>query len=282
MLASIPSPSFNQFDLGPLSVSLYGLMIALGVIAAARLAERRWAARGGDPDDMGSIAIWAVAAGVVGARLYHVITDWRRFEGRWLEIFAIWEGGLGIPGGLVAGTAVGAWIAHRRNIPVLRLLDAAAPAIPIAQAIGRLGNWFNQELFGEPTDLPWALRIDPMHRPAGLAAVETYHPTFLYEALGNLILAMLLVFAVERRFRLRPGQLFTIYVGGYALLRFGVESIRIDTASEILGWRVNLWTSAITIAVAAAIVVARRRPAEREPSPGRVDDLDESEPAPRT
>ncbi len=282
MLASIPSPSFNQFDLGPLSVSLYGLMIALGVIAAARLAERRWAARGGDPDDMGSIAIWAVAAGVVGARLYHVITDWRRFEGRWLEVFAIWEGGLGIPGGLVAGTAVGAWIAHRRDIPVPRLLDAAAPAIPIAQAIGRLGNWFNQELFGGPTDLPWALRIDPMHRPAGLESVETYHPTFLYEALGNAILAMVLVFAVERRFRLRPGQLFTIYVGGYAFLRFGVESIRIDPASEILGWRINLWTSAITIAVATVIVVARRRAADREPSPDRVDDLDEHEPAPRT
>ena len=279
MLASIPSPSFNQLDLGPLSVNLYGLMIALGALAGIGIAERRWAARGGDPEDIGSIAVWAVAAGLVGARLYHVITDWRRFEGRWLDVFAVWEGGLGIPGGLIAGTAVGAWIAHRRDIPVLWLLDVAAPAIPIAQAIGRFGNWFNQELFGGPTDLPWALRIDPMHRPAGLESVETYHPTFLYEALGNVILAALLVFAVERRFRLRPGQLFTAYVGGYAVLRLFVESIRIDPASEILGWRVNLWVSAITIIAAAAIIVIRHRAGEREHGPVPADELDESEPA---
>jgi prolipoprotein diacylglyceryl transferase len=142
---------------------------------------------------------------------------------------------------------------------VLGLLDVAAPAIPVAQAIGRLGNWFNQELFGRPTDLPWALRIDPMHRPRGLADQATYHPTFLYEALGNLTLAALLAYVVERRLRLRPGQLFAAYVAGYAAVRFVVESVRIDSATEILGWRVNLWVSAITFVVAVSVIVIRRR-----------------------
>ena len=279
MLASIPSPSFNQLELGPLAVNLYGLMIALGAIAGIGIAQRRWAARGGDPEDIGTIATWAVAAGLVGARLYHVITDWYRFEGRWLDVFAVWEGGLGIPGGLIAGSAVGAWVAHRRGLPVLRLLDIAAPAIPIAQAIGRFGNWFNQELFGGPTDLPWALRIDPMHRPAGLESVSTYHPTFLYEALGNVALAALLVFVVERRLRPRPGQLFTAYVGGYAALRFFVESVRIDPASEILGWRVNLWVSAITFVIAAVIIVFRHRAGEREQGAALADEADASQPA---
>ena len=265
MIASIPSPSFNQLDLGPLNVNLYGLMIALGAVAAVWIAQRRWQTWGGDPEDISAIAMWAIPAGLVGARLYHVITDWYRFEGRWLEVFAVWEGGLGIPGGLVAGAAAGVWVAHRRDLPALRLLDIAAPAIPVAQAIGRLGNWFNQELFGGPTDLPWALRIDPMHRPAGLEAVSTFHPTFLYEALGNLTLAAVLAFVVERRLRLRPGQLFTAYVAGYAAIRFFVESVRIDPASQILGWRVNLWVSAVTFVVAVVIIVVRRRSPEDVP-----------------
>lgn len=186
------------------------------------------------------------------------MTDWRRFEGRWLDVVAIWEGGLGIPGGLVAGAGMGAWMAHRRGLSTLGVLDVAAPAIPVAQAIGRLGNWFNQELFGGPSDLPWALRIDPMHRPPGLSAEPTYHPTFLYEALGNLALAALLVFVLERRFRMRPGQLFICYVTGYAALRFGVELVRIDPATQIFGVRVNLWVSAIAFACAVVIFVIRR------------------------
>ncbi len=258
MLAAIPSPPFNDLQIGPLTLTLYGLMIALGVIAAVWIAERRWQSRGGNPEDIAAIATWAVVAGLVGARLYHVATDWRRFEGRWLDVVAIWEGGLGIPGGLVAGVAIGAWLARRRGLSVLHVLDAAAPAIPVAQAIGRLGNWFNQELFGGPSDLPWAVRIDPMHRPRDLANESTYHPTFLYEALGNLALAALLVFVLERRFRLRPGQLFLCYVAGYAALRFAVESVRIDPATEIFGLRVNLWVSAITFVGAIVMIVIRR------------------------
>lgn len=258
MFASIPSPPFNDLQIGPLTLTLYGLMIGIGAIAAVRIAERRWQSRGGNPEDIAAIAMWAVVAGLAGARLYHVATDWRRFEGRWFDVVAIWEGGLGIPGGLAAGVATGAWLAHRRGLSVLHVLDAAAPAIPVAQAIGRLGNWFNQELFGGPSDLPWALRIDPMHRPRDLVAESTYHPTFLYEALGNLALAALLVFVLERRFRLRPGQLFLCYVAGYAALRFVVESVRIDPATEIFGIRVNLWVSAITFACAIMLIVVRR------------------------
>lgn len=257
--AAIPSPPWNQLDVGPLSLNFYGLMIATGAMVGVWIAQRRWAQRGGDPEDISAIAVWAIPAGLVGARLYHVATDWYRFEGRWLDVFAVWEGGLGIPGGLVAGAAAGAWAARKRHLPVRELLDVVAPAIPVAQAIGRLGNWFNQELFGRPTDLPWALQIDSRHRPAGLESVATYHPTFLYEALANLALAALLAWIIEQRVRRTPGQLFLGYVAGYAAIRFGVESLRIDPATEIMGWRVNLWVSAITFAVAALLIGFRRR-----------------------
>lgn len=273
MLASIPSPPFNQLELGPLALNAYGLMIALGAVAGVGIAQRRWEARGGDPEDIGAIGIWAIPAGLVGARLYHVITDWYRFEGRWLDVFAVWEGGLGIPGGLVAGAAAGSWVAHRRGLPVLRLLDVVAPAVPVAQAIGRLGNWFNQELFGRPTDLPWGLRIDPMHRPDGFESVSTYHPTFLYEALGNLALAAALVFLVERRLRVGAGQLFTAYVAGYAAIRFFVEALRIDPATRVLGLRVNLWVSAVTFLIAVAVIALRSRTA-KEAADEPADELD--------
>jgi len=257
MIASIPSPPDNALDLGPLELRAYGLMIALGVLAALWIARRRWAAAGHAPDDVSTIAVWAVPAGLVGARLYHVVTDFSRFRGRWSHIPAIWEGGLGIPGGILAGVLCGVVIARRRGLDVPALLDAVAPALPVAQAIGRLGNWFNQELYGRPTDLPWALRIDPDHRPDGMAGVATYHPTFLYEALWNLALAALLVWA-GRRWRLRPGQLFAGYVAGYAAGRLWVEALRIDPATEVLGLRVNIVVSAVVLAGAVAVLIARR------------------------
>ncbi len=258
VLALIPSPGGNTIDLGPLQVRAYGLMIALGVLAAVVIARRRWEARGGAAEDVGAIATWAVPAGLVGARLYHVATDWHRFEGRWLHAFAVWEGGLGIPGGLAAGVVVGVWAARRRGLAVAPMLDAVAPAIPVAQAIGRLGNWFNQELFGRPTRLPWGLRIDPQHRPARFADVATFHPTFLYEALWNLALAGLLVL-IERRWRLRPGQLFGGYVAGYAAGRLWVEALRIDTATRVLGVRINIVVSAAVLVAAVAVLVVRAR-----------------------
>ena len=270
ILASIPSPSDNAIKIGGLELRAYGLAIALGVIAAVWIARRRWAARGGDPDDISRIALWAVLAGLIGARLYHVLTDLDRFEGRWLHVFAVWEGGLGIPGGLIAGVGTGAYIAHRRGLPVAQLLDVVAPALPVAQAIGRLGNWFNQELFGRPTDLPWGLEIDPAHRPAGYLGVATFHPTFLYEALWNLALAGGLVLWERHHPDSRPGRLFALYVAGYAVGRAWVEALRIDPAAQLFGVRWNIWMSAIAFVAAVGWLVfdswRGRREAGREPS----------------
>lgn len=259
VVASLPSPPSNAIHIGPVQLRAYGIAIAVGVVVAVRLAQRRWTARGGNAEDVSGLAVWSVIAGLVGARLYHVLTDYHRFQGRWLHVFALWEGGLGIPGGLLAGVIGGVVLARRRGLPAGRLLDVVAPAIPVAQAIGRLGNWFNQELFGRPTNLPWGVRIDLAHRPTGYAYIATYHPTFLYEALWNLALAALLVLYERRRPGGRPGSLFALYVGGYGLGRLWVEALRIDPASRIAGLRVNIWVSIAAIA-GAAIWLATTRP----------------------
>ncbi len=258
--ASIPSPSVNVWEIGPLSLHIYGLCIALGVVAAVTISSRRWQARGGDPDDISTIAIWAVPAGVIGARLYHVATDWKMYRDDWVDALKITQGGLGIPGGIAAGVLVGWWVVRRHGWPIRDLLDVVAPAIPVAQAIGRVGNWFNQEVFGGPTDLPWGLEIDPEHRPAGLESYETFHPTFLYEALWNLSLAGFIIW-LDRRKVLRRGELFLVYVFGYAVGRLWVESLRSDPASLILGMRVNTWMS-IVVALGAAFAFwwGRRKP----------------------
>ena len=258
LLASIPSPPDNGFSLGPLELRAYGLAIAVGVLVAVEIARRRWVAQGGHPDAIGEIAVWAVPAGFVGARLYHVITDWHRFDDAPLDVFEVWEGGLGIPGGILGGALVGVAVARRKGYDVARMMDAVAPALPVAQAIGRLGNWFNQELFGRPTDLPWGLEIDPEHRPDGYESIETFHPTFLYEALWNLALAALLVW-IGRRRALRAGQLFWLYVAGYGLGRLWVESLRIDEATRIAGVRVNIWVSGLTVLAALGVFLWRRR-----------------------
>jgi prolipoprotein diacylglyceryl transferase len=261
LLASIPSPPSNGISIGPLELRAYGLAIAIGVLAAVGIARRRWAAQGGDPDVIGEIAVWAVPAGFVGARLYHVVTDWHRFQDAPLDALKVWEGGLGIPGGILGGVLVGVLVARAKGYSVPGLMDAVAPALPVAQAIGRLGNWFNQELFGRPTDLPWGLEIDPERRPRGYEAVETFHPTFLYEALWNLALAALLVW-LGRRARMRAGQLFVLYVAGYALGRLWVEALRIDEATRLAGVRVNIWVSGLTLLAALAVFVWRQRRAD--------------------
>ena len=264
LLASIPSPTDGVFNIGPLAIHAYGMMIALGVVAAVWLAGRRMEKAGvGTRDDMSSIAMWAVGAGVIGARLYYIVTDksqpWKE-PGRWLKI---WEGGLGIPGGLLAGVLVGAWAIKRRGLSVPGVLTAAAPAIPLAQAIGRLGNWWNQELFGRPSDLLWAVQISPTKAAAaGYPGVATFHPTFLYEMLWNLGLFAVLVL-VDRRRNLRPGTLLPIYIGGYFLGRLWIEALRVDTASIIFGLRVNIWLSILGIVgaiVAVAVRGLRHRP----------------------
>lgn len=253
-LAGIPSPESNA--IGPFR--MYGLMIALGVIAAVWLARRRWAERGGDPEDMTTIALWAVPAGLIGARLYHVITDWKKyFPDRPLEALYVWQGGLGIPGGIALGVAVGLLVARKMQIRLPVGLDVVAPAIPLAQAIGRWGNWWNQELFGRPTDVPWALEVsDATAIEAGQAPGTTFHPTFLYESLWNLALVGVLLW-LDRKRALRPGNLFALYIGGYFLGRLWVEAMRSDPASLLLGLRVNIWTSLVGITGAAIVLLAR-------------------------
>lgn len=266
MLNAIPSPSSEALEVGPLSFRFYGLAIALGVLAAVWLARRRWAAMGGDPEDITSVALVAVPAGLIGARLYHVVTDWgSRYSGSrwWPDAFEIWSGGLGIPGGIVGGALAAVWMAHRLGVPWRQMADAAAPALPLAQAIGRLGNWFNQELFGRPTQLPWGLRIDGDHRPRQFPDVELFHPTFAYEALWNLLLASLII-VVSRRVVLRPGRWFAVYVTGYGLGRLWVEALRIDDATQLLGLRVNIWTSLIAIAGGLLWLFWRGVPFDRE------------------
>ena len=224
----------------------YGLLIALGALVAVEIGRRRWRARGGDPGDISDIALWAVPAGFLGARAYHVLTDWPSYQGRWSAVFDIWHGGLGVPGGLIAGTVVGLWAARRRGLDLRAVADAVVPGIPVAQAIGRFGCWFNQELFGSPTDLPWGLEIDPERRPAEFANEDIFHPAFLYEATWNLALAAFLIW-LDRRRVLKPGQILPLWIMGYGLGRFWVESVRIDPASLIWGIRVNHWTSGAAI-----------------------------------
>ncbi len=263
MLAFLPSPSSNHW--GPFH--FYGLCIALGVFAAVEIATRRWRARGGDPDDIWAIAIWAVPAGLIGARIYHLITDWKTYIPNNVSgMVKIWDGGLGIPGGIIAGVGVGVWVAHRRGMRLPPALDVVAPAMLVAQAIGRWGNWFNQELFGRPTSLPWGLQIDLAHRPAGYLQYATFHPTFLYESLWNLALAGALVL-LDRRRVVRPGRIFALYIGGYAFGRFFVEALRVDHASLILGIRVNIWVAGLTMIGVVIFLLLRglrRRPGDSD------------------
>ena len=258
ILSTIPSPG----DWGR-QFRLYGIMIAIGVIAGLELARKRWADRGGNPEDMSSIALWAVPAGLIGARLYHVITDNELYRDDWLGAFKIWQGGLGIPGGILAGVGVGVYVARRKGIRVGPGLDAIAPALPLAQAIGRWGNYFNVELFGRPTTLPWGLTVpDEIAYRAGFGPGLAYHPTFLYEMLWNLGLVVLLIW-IDRMRVLRPGRIFALYVGGYFLGRLWVEALRSDEANKILGLRVNIWISLLAIgAVVAFFLIGgiRRRP----------------------
>ncbi len=272
LVGAMPSPPEDAIGIGPLQLRAYGLAIAVGVLVGVWVAQRRWAARGGNPADISYLATWSVIAGLIGARAYHVLTDYHRFQGRWLHAFAVWEGGLGIPGGLLAGVVTGVVLARRRGLPAAQLLDVVAPAIPLAQAIGRLGNWFNQELFGRPTDLPWGLRIDAAHRPDGYEQYATFHPTFLYEALWNLALAGILVLYERRRPGAPPGTLFALYVGGYGLGRLWVEALRIDDATRLAGLRVNIWVSLLAIAASTVALVVLHRRQRRRAAPPTNDD----------
>jgi len=243
-LASIPSPSSGEFDLpGPLpAVHAYGLTLLVAIIAAIWLTSVRWGRREGDLDLILRVAVWGVAAGIVGARLYHVVTSWSDVpDPKWKGAFEVWEGGLGIWGGILFGVIVGAIVVKRSGGSVLRAMDAVAPGLLLAQAIGRLGNWWNQELFGKPTDLPWGLEIDDAHNQ-DYASGTTFHPTFLYELLWNFVGVVVLI-VVSRRWRIRPPALFSLYVAWYTFGRFFEEQLRVDPSSEFWGMRLNAWVS---------------------------------------
>jgi prolipoprotein diacylglyceryl transferase len=282
---SIPSPSQGVWHVGPIPIRAYALAIILGVVVAVWTGEKRWVARGGSAGQVGDIALWAVPAGLIGARAYHVATDHDLYFGKGGDPVAalqIWHGGLGI-WGAIAGGLLGAWLYCRRHGILLRpLADALAPSLLLAQVVGRFGNYFNQELYGRPTDLPWGLEIDPSKWPAGMtfAPGTVFHPTFLYEALWNLIGAGLLVY-LDRRFRLGYGRVFALYVMIYTSGRGWIELLRIDTIEldNVFGLRWGAWMSIVLFVLAAAYFVVttlRHRPPDtRETSPyaeGRVRD----------
>lgn len=269
VFASIPSPSQGVWYLGPVPLRAYALCILAGILVAVWMGERRFRARGGPVGTVADVAVWAVPFGVVGGRIYHVVSSPDAYFGPGgdpLSALYIWQGGLGIWGAVALG-AVGCAIGCRRaGVPLAPFADAVAPGVLVAQAIGRLGNWFNQELFGRPTDLPWGLEIDPRFRPAGFEDVATFHPTFLYELLWNLAAAGLLIY-LDRRFRLGHGRVFWAYVVLYTLGRVWIEALRIDEAEQVLGLRLNIWTSVgvLLLGIIGFAVSARRRPGRESP-----------------
>ncbi|MDQ3664551.1 MAG: prolipoprotein diacylglyceryl transferase [Actinomycetota bacterium] len=277
--ATIPSPEQGVWYLGPVPIRAYALCIVAGVIACLWLGERRWKQRGGPAGTVYDVAVWAIPFGLVGARVYHVLSSPDAYfgaDGSLLNALYIWRGGLGVWGAIALG-GVGAWIGCRRaGVKLPPFADAAAPGIVLAQAIGRWGNWFNQELFGKPTDVFWALEIDPLNRPAGFEQFSTFHPAFLYEFLWDLGVVVLVIW-VDRRRRLGHGRAFALYVAAYTAGRVWIEALRIDDAEMIGPFRLNVWTSIVVfvLAVAYIVVVGRRHP-------GRETSVYRDERGPRT
>jgi prolipoprotein diacylglyceryl transferase len=276
--AFIPSPAQNGFSIGPLFFHAYGIAYVFAVAAAIYISRRRWGRVGGDPELCYEIAMWAFPAGLIGGRLYFVITTPSQVPDHWWGVFAIWQGGLGIWGGIAGGALVGLWVARRRlsHDDLLRLMDAVAPGLLVAQAIGRIGNYFNQELFGAPSNLPWGLKISLAYRPPGYTRFPTFEPTFLYELIWNLLLASFLVWLGSRR-RIRAPGLFALYVAGYSGFRIFEETQRIDFSNHIFGLRLNFFIALILCLIGLAWFVAVQRgwrgwgvePAEPQPDSER-------------
>jgi prolipoprotein diacylglyceryl transferase len=292
--AYIPSPSKGVVHLGPVPIRAYALCIIAGVIVAVIVGDRRFRARGGRAGAIADMATWAVPFGLVGARVYHLVTNPELYWGGpgrsgTVGALKIWDGGLGIWGAIVFG-ALGAWIACRRhNLSFAMVADAVAPGIVLAQAIGRWGNWFNQELYGRPSGLPWALHIDAAHRPtnaagdliAKYAQVAYYQPTFLYESLWDIGVALVVIWA-DRRWQLRHGRAFALYVALYTAGRGWIEALRIDDAHKFFGLRLNDWTSLLLFVGAVAyFVLTRPRSDDTGDADGRGDDAPEPAPGHR-
>ena len=270
LATALPSPTVGVWHLGPVPVRAYALCIVAGIVAGVIIAERRWQAKGGRKDFVLDAAVWAVPLGVVGARVYHVITSPQAYFGAGghpVRALYVWEGGLGI-WGAIAGGALGVWIACRRaGYRLAPMADAMAPGLLVAQAFGRWGNWFNNELYGRATDVPWALTVHDWDEAAGRAVVDaagnpvvlgTFHPTFLYESLWCLAVAAVIV-VLDRRFRFRHGQAFLLYVALYCLGRSYFEDLRIDEANRVLDLRVNQWVAGIVLVVALVAFIRSRR-----------------------
>ena len=262
----IPSPSLSSFSVGPLTIHFYALCIITGIAAAIWIGRKRYANQGGNPDDVSEVAIWAVPFGIIGGRIYHVITSPAQYfgaNGNPVDALRIWEGGLGIWGAISLGAA-GAYLyfrTHKTTLNFRQLLDSLAPGVVVAQAIGRIGNYFNQEVFGKPTELPWGLEIDPVNRPDGFESYATFHPTFLYELLWCLVVAVLLIKlpGFLKQITSKQGDVFALYILGYTLGRVWIESLRIDEANLILGLRLNIWVSLIVLITASAYLIASKR-----------------------
>jgi len=269
MAMHIPSPSVNGFHVGPAYIHYYGLMYVIGITLAILITQRRWKAQGGDPSLVGDVALWAVPAGIIGGRIYFDITTPKYIPHHWWGVFAVWQGGLGIWGGIALATVVGVWRIRRHGASAGEFANAVAPALLVAQAVGRIGNYFNKELFGGPTSLPWGLSIPPASRPPGYLAFTTFQPTFLYELIWDLALAAALVWLGHHR-KINPWGLFALYVAGYSAFRIFEEALRVDPSEHFLGLRLNMY-----VAIGLTIVglawfwqVQRRRPAAAGPPAG--------------
>jgi len=261
LFASIPSPSANTFTIGPLEVHFYGLLIASGAMLAAIVTRRRYEARGGSLEVADGVAFWALVFGFLGARLAYVSTHLDRFDGRPWAILFIWEGGLALFGGLAGGALAALWYLRRHQGDIGAYADAVAPALPLAQAVGRWGNYFNQELYGTPSDLPWAVEIDPQNRVAPYQEFATFHPTFLYESIYNLCLVALLLYIDRKKVLKRKGSLFLVYGIGYGLARFLLELIRTDTTFRFLGLSRNAYVALIVVVVGSVCLYLYERSA---------------------
>ena len=273
--AYLPSPPINSFHIGPLDVHFYALAYLVGIAIAVILTRYRWRAVGGDPELVGEIALWVVPAGIIGGRIYFDITTPMDIPHVWYGPFAVWSGGLGIWGGVLVGGLVGIWRLRRRGVSPALFADAMAPGLLIAQGVGRIGNYFNKELFGRPTSLPWGLKVNAMDGGQALRgpdgaplAYDTlypdrlYHPTFLYESLWCVGVAVL-VWQVDRRFKLGRGRAFALYVMAYTAGRAWIEALRIDDANRLLGLRVNDWVSLLVFLAALVYFVRVRGPQQR-------------------
>ena len=262
IFASIPSPPANTFDIGPLTIHFYGIMIGIGVLVAAIVTQRRYVRFGGDGTILDRVILWTVIIGFVGARLAYVSTHTARYQGRWYAVFFIWEGGLALFGGLTAGAITAVVMLRRNGGDPWVFADAAAIGLPLAQAIGRWGNYFNQELFGTPSTLPWAVEIDVQNRPAEYVEFETFHPTFLYESLWNVAVLVPVILWLERRHKLAKGSSIGLYMVLYGTIRYLTELIRTDTTFRFLGISRNGWVAFFVVLAGAALIVWRQRRGE--------------------